>query len=36
MPEDAFRVAFGTEWFIALDQYERPGAPFATDFFGER
>jgi LmbE family N-acetylglucosaminyl deacetylase len=34
MPEDAFRVAFGTEWYIALDQVRAPDAPFATDLFG--
>ena len=34
MPVDAFRVAFGTEWYIALDQVRAPDAPFGTDLFG--
>jgi LmbE family N-acetylglucosaminyl deacetylase len=31
MPEDAFRVAFGTEWYIELGATRTPGAPFRTD-----
>jgi LmbE family N-acetylglucosaminyl deacetylase len=30
MPQDAFAMAFGTEWFIALDGDRAPGDPFAS------
>jgi LmbE family N-acetylglucosaminyl deacetylase len=33
MPIDAFRVAFGTEWYIELDRTRPDGAPFGTDLF---
>jgi LmbE family N-acetylglucosaminyl deacetylase len=33
MPDDAFRMAFGTEWYIALDRKRAADAPFGTDLF---
>jgi LmbE family N-acetylglucosaminyl deacetylase len=33
MPEDAFRMAFGTEWYIELDRTREPDAPFGADIF---
>jgi LmbE family N-acetylglucosaminyl deacetylase len=33
MPADAFRMAFGTEWFIELHGERAPDDPFATDLF---
>ena len=33
LPDEAFAQAFGTEWFIALDQTRPDGAPFADDLF---
>jgi LmbE family N-acetylglucosaminyl deacetylase len=33
MPPDAFRAAFGTEWYIDLHGHREPDEPFATDLF---
>lgn len=33
MPPEVFAAAFGTEWFIALEQGRADGAPFATSLF---
>lgn len=33
MPIDAFTAAFGTEWYIELDQQRADGEPFGTDLF---
>jgi LmbE family N-acetylglucosaminyl deacetylase len=30
MPDNVFRMAFGTEWFIALDATRAPGEPFGA------
>ncbi len=34
MPGEAFRAAFGTEWYIELDEVRAPDVPFRTDLFG--
>lgn len=33
MPPEVFSAAFGTEWFIALEQGRGEGAPFVTSLF---
>ncbi len=33
MPPEAFRAAFGTEWFIELDGQRAPDEPFRDDLF---
>lgn len=33
MPPDVFAAAFGTEWFIALEEGRAEGAPFRTSLF---
>jgi LmbE family N-acetylglucosaminyl deacetylase len=33
MPDDAFRAAFGTEWYIRLGRERSAGAPFDADLF---
>lgn len=33
MPMEAFRVAFGTEWYIELGRVRADGEPFASDLF---
>jgi LmbE family N-acetylglucosaminyl deacetylase len=35
MPVDAFREAFGTEWYIELHGQRTPGGAFATDLFDD-
>jgi hypothetical protein len=33
MPPEVFEAAFGTEWFIALEQSRADGEPFGTSLF---
>jgi hypothetical protein len=33
LPPEMFAVAFGTEWFIALDGIRADGEPFGDDLF---
>jgi LmbE family N-acetylglucosaminyl deacetylase len=36
MPAAAFRAAFGTEWYIALDEHRAPGAALRDHLFASR